>query len=109
MKIAIPVLTNDENAVMYDRFGRSAKFAIYDTDEEVFKFIENPATDARGGAGIQAVQFLATHNIDAVIAPQLGPNADNALKNANIEIYIGKPLPVKELVELLKKDSLEKI
>ncbi len=109
MKLAIPVKTKDENAIMYERFGRAIYYAIYDDDADSFEFITNPASDARGGAGVQAVQFLVSKDVTAVVAPNLGPNADNALKRANVESFQGEAIPVKELVEKWKNNQLSKI
>ena len=109
MKLAIPVEVKDENAIMCERFGRAVYYAIYDVDSDTYEFVTNPATNARGGAGVQAVQFLVSKNITAVVAPQLGPNADNALRRANVEVYQGGAISVKELVEKWKNNQLVRI
>lgn len=109
MKLAIPVEVKDENAIMYERFGRAVYYAIYNVDSDTYEFVTNPASDARGGAGVQAVQFLVLKEVTAVVAPHLGPNADNALKRANVEAFQGEAIPVKELVEKWKNNQLEKI
>ena len=109
MKIAIPVEAKDENAKMYERFGRSVYYAIYDDDDDSYEFVTNPASDAWGGAGVQAVQFLISKDITAVVAPYLGPNADNALRRSNVVVYQGEAISVKELVEKWKNNQLNKI
>ncbi|MHA1419477.1 MAG: NifB/NifX family molybdenum-iron cluster-binding protein [Candidatus Heimdallarchaeaceae archaeon] len=109
MKLAIPVKIKDENSRMYERFGRSIYYAIYDKDTDNYEFVTNPASDARGGAGVQAVQFLVSKDVKAVVAPQLGPNADNALRRANVEVFQGEAISVKELVEKWKNNQLQKI
>ena len=109
MKIAIPVEAKDENAKMCERFGRAVYYAIYDADTDSYEFVTNPASDARGGAGVQAVQFLVSKDITAVVAPNLGPNADNALRRANVVTYQGEAISVKELVEKWKNNQLNKI
>lgn len=109
MKLAIPVEVKDENAIMYERFGRAIYYAIYDDKADSYEFVTNPASDARGGAGVQAVQFLVSKDVTAVVAPHLGPNADNALKRANVESFQGESISVKELVEKWKNNQLNKI
>ncbi|GAH31657.1 unnamed protein product [marine sediment metagenome] len=90
-------------------FGRSFYYAIYDVDADSYEFVTNPASNARGGAGVQAVQFLVSKDVTVVVAPQLGPNADSALRNANVETYQGEAIPVKELVEKWKNNQLRKL
>lgn len=109
MKIAIPVLEKSKDATMDSRFGRSNFYAIYDSDDSTFEFVTNPAFQARGGAGIQAVQFLADKNIQAVIVPHVGPNADRGLKSSNIEIFKGESISASELIEKWKKNQLVKL
>ena len=109
MKLAIPVEVKDEKSIMYERFGRAVYYAIYDNDTDSYEFVTNPASDARGGAGVQAVQFLVSKDVKAVVAPHLGPNADNALKRANVEAFQGEAISVKELVEKWKNNQLQKI
>lgn len=108
MKIAIPVDEKSENASMGDRFGRAPYYCICETETNNLEIVENPAANARGGAGIQAVEFLVRQGITAVVVPSLGPNAQRVLKSSNIEIYQGEKKPVKELLEKLKKNELPK-
>jgi len=109
MKIAIPVENNDENTSMDNRFGRSLYYAIYDSDKDSFEFLKNPASQARGGAGVQAVEFIIKNGAKAVIVPQLGPNADHALKTSGITIFQGTKEPIKKLVEMWKSGNLNKL
>ncbi len=109
MKIAIPVENNDENTSMDNRFGRSLYYAIYDSDKDSFEFLQNPASQARGGAGVQAVEFIINNGAKAVIVPQLGPNADRALKASGITIFQGTKEPIKKLVEMWKSGSLNEL
>ncbi len=109
MKIAIPVENDDENTSMDNRFGRSVYYALYDSDKDSFEFLKNPASQARGGAGVQAVEFIIKQGVKAVIVPQLGPNADRALKTSGITIFQGSKEPIKKLVEMWKSGSLDKL
>ncbi|MHA1687206.1 MAG: NifB/NifX family molybdenum-iron cluster-binding protein [Candidatus Heimdallarchaeaceae archaeon] len=109
MKIAIPVGTKSENPIMYDRFGRTPYFYIYDTETNNGEIIENPAANARGGAGIQTVESLVRLGIKATIVPALGPNAERVLRESNIEIYQGQNKNVKELLDLLEHNKLERL
>ena len=109
MKVAIPSTSKEEDAKMYERFGRCDYFCIYNSEKDKLDFISNPAVNARGGAGFQAVEFLIKQEINVVIVPRLGPNAEGVLRRANIEIFQGENASIKELLEKWKKNTLIKI
>ncbi|NPD88266.1 MAG: diguanylate cyclase [Asgard group archaeon] len=109
MKIALPVATRDENCVLDNRFGRGSFYYIFDTENDSFEIVDNPAKQARGGAGIQAVEYLISKGIESVIIPEMGPNAERVLRSANISVFQGEILPAKVLVEKWKNKSLKEI
>ncbi len=109
MKVAIPSSSNTEDAKMDGRFGRCTYFCIYDSEKDTLEFVNNPAVNARGGAGFQAVEFLINKEVKVVIVPQLGPNADGVLKRGNVEVFQGENISVKELIEKWKNNALSKV
>ena len=109
MKIAIPSSSNQEDAMMYERFGRCNYFCIYDSESDKIDFVNNPAVNARGGAGFQAVEFLINNGVNAVIVPRLGPNAEGVLRRGDIEVYQGENIPIKDLLNKWKNNALTKI
>ena len=74
-----------------------------------YEAIDNSAAASSGGAGISAAQLVADKGAEALITGNVGPNAMNVLKAANIEIYKGNASTVKENMELFKKGALERI
>ena len=71
-------------------FGRCTYFIVYDsTTKEISTSYSNTAQNAAGGAGIQAAQSLLNNQVEAVIAPQMGPNAWNVFQGATIKVYTG--------------------
>lgn len=109
MKVCISSSGNSLESKMDPRFGRASYFVIVDTDTMEFEIIGNSAATSGGGAGITSGQLMADKGIAAVITGNVGPNAMNILKAANIEIYRGADITVKENIEKLKKGLLEKI
>ena len=109
MKIAVPVSEKSEVALMARRFGRAPYYLIYDNQNDDIVIVENPAVNARGGAGIQAVEFLISKEVSTVIVPEVGPNAYRVLRSANIDIFHGLDLSSKELIEKWKNNELRKI
>lgn len=49
--------------------------------------MENPATDAQGGAGIQAAQFLVDNEVNVLITVRCGQNVADMFNTAGIKIY----------------------
>jgi len=109
MKVCISSKGNSIQSIMDPRFGRAAYFIIADTETMEIELIENSAAASGGGAGITSGQLMVDKDVTAVITGNVGPNAMNVLKAANIEIYRGEPILVKENIEKFKKGKLEKI
>ena len=109
LKVAIPSTSNQTDAKMDERFGRCTYFCFYDSDNDTLDFVDNPAVDARGGAGFQAVEFLLNNDIGAVIVPRLGPNADGVLRRGSVDIFQGENILIKDLIEKWKNNALVKI
>ncbi len=109
MKIAVSAAGNTMESQMDQRFGRAASFIIVETKTMEYEAIENTGAASSGGAGISAAQLVADKGAEALITGNVGPNAMNVLKAANIEIYKGNLSTVKENMELFKKGALERI
>lgn len=92
MKIAIPI-DEDKNTVCAS-FGRAPYFLFYDAKTEEKNIYDNPATQAQGGAGVKAAQFLVEHKADILITPRCGVNSADVLKEAGIKIYKSEGLSV---------------
>lgn len=63
--------------------------------------VENPATEAKSGAGIKAVQKLVEEDVDVVVAGGFGPNAMAALDELGIK-YV-------EMAGMKVSDALKKV
>jgi predicted Fe-Mo cluster-binding NifX family protein len=109
MKICITSSGTSVDSILDPRFGRAAYFIIVDTKTMEFEVIENSAAAAGSGAGITSGQLMVDKGVEAVITGNVGPNAMNILKTANIEVYRGEAVSAKENVEKFKKGLLEKI
>jgi predicted Fe-Mo cluster-binding NifX family protein len=109
VKIAITSQGDNLDASVDTRFGRCAYFIIIDPETEKFEAVSNSAVDAMGGAGPQAAQTIADKGAVAVITGNVGPNAFQTLKAANIRIYQGASGTVKETLTKYKKDELQEL
>jgi len=88
-------------------FARAPVFTIVDTENGEIKdvrIIKNEAMNVPSGASPIVVQMLIKEGVDAVVAPQLGPNAMATLQAAGIKVYTFPPgTPIKEAVEKISK------
>lgn len=107
------IITGTSNAIEGDfnpRFGRSDYFILVDSETGNWEGFQNPAAGARGGAGPQAVQFIADKGGEAVISGRYGPSAFTALEAAGINAYIAESQgTVKEVLEKFQAGELEKV
>lgn len=91
------------------RFGRCPFFIIADTETLAFEAHENKAAREGGGAGIQAGQFASEKGVQAVLTGNVGPNAFQTLKAAEIEIITGASGTVREAIARYKSGELKPV
>lgn len=110
MKLIITATSPDINGELEHRFGRAAHFLIVDLDSMEWQAVTNPALNTSGGAGIQAAQFVADQECDAVVSGNFGPNAYNALKTAGLPMYLfGSCQTPSEVIARYKAGQLEQL
>ena len=98
MKIIITASSEKTEGLFNPRFGRADYFMLYDSDSQEWSAFQNPAADASGGAGPQAVQFIAGKNPDVIISGRYGPSAFTALQAAGIKAYIASSGTVSDVL-----------
>ncbi|MBL7162856.1 MAG: NifB/NifX family molybdenum-iron cluster-binding protein [Anaerolineales bacterium] len=107
MKIAISANMNTIEAQFSQRFGRCDFFILIDSETRAWEAFHNPAASARGGAGPQAVQFIADKGSEAIISGRYGPSAFTALEAAGIKAYLAEDGTVNEVLDKFLADELE--
>jgi predicted Fe-Mo cluster-binding NifX family protein len=108
VKICVTASGNTLDASVDSRFGRAAYLTIIDSESMAFEVVPNAAAGAMGGAGIQAAQTLAKKGVKVLITGNVGPNAFQALKSAEIEMVVGASGTVREVIEKYKMGELKK-
>ncbi|NMC07493.1 MAG: hypothetical protein GYA24_19925 [Candidatus Lokiarchaeota archaeon] len=107
-KLAIPSTSGDGlNGQVDFRFGRAMFFTFVTIDDGKVKDVtiaSNTASDAMGGAGPQAVQFVLDHGADVIFVVQVGPNAVSALNASGAKVLTkpdtsNPPFTVKQIVD----------
>ena len=100
MKIAVTTSGRNLEAPLDARFGRAARFLIYDSESGAIELIENEQNlQAAQGAGIQAAEAVARSGAGALITGHCGPKAYRVLTAAGIQVYLSGPGTVGEALE----------
>ena len=113
--VAVPSNGNGGmNEQMNARFGRCPSFTfvtIKGNNIQEVRTVPNHASEAMGGAGVQAAQIIGNNGAKEVIVGFLGPNAAQALNSLNLKIYQApdRPMTVKEVIQLYSEKKLQLI
>jgi len=102
------------NENMSQRFGRCPSFTIVTIENNEIKEVKgvpNNASNAMGGAGIQAAQTIGNYDVQEVIVGFLGPNAVESLKAMKLKIHQApnKSLTIKEVIDLYLNGELKEL
>ncbi len=107
MKIAFTTSGDRLDAPLDTRFGRAAKFLLYDLDHETFEVIDNQqALNSPRGAGIQAAETIVRAGAGGVVTGHCGPKAFRTLSAAGIKIYTSDAATVADALAALKAGKL---
>jgi len=109
VKVAITSQGDSLDAQVDLRFGRCPYFIIVDLEGRKIEAVPNSASGAMGGAGPQAAQTIVDKGVEAVITGNVGPNAFQTLKAANIKIYQGAFGTVKETLTKYEIGELKEL
>jgi predicted Fe-Mo cluster-binding NifX family protein len=108
MKIAFAASGETLESALDSRFGRAAKFIVYDTDADTFEVVDNVQNlNAAQGAGIQSAQTVSQSGADGLVARHCGPKAFRVLSAANIAVYNSDAPTVAAALEAFKAGTLK--
>lgn len=100
MKIAVTY----ENGEIFQHFGHTEQFKIYETAGKTVKDSEVVSTMGSGHGALAG--FLKEHGADILICGGIGGGAQETLKEAGITLYGGVSGSADQAVEDLLKDEL---
>lgn len=83
MKIAVTY----ENEMVFQHFGHTENFKIYDVEDSNVKSAEVVPTNGSGHGALAG--FLAANNVNVLICGGIGGGAKTALAEAGITLYCG--------------------
>lgn len=107
MIIALPMDENKTDICV--SFGRAPFYMFYNLETNENEILVNPASEAEGGAGLKAAQFILDNKAEFVITPRCGENAAEVLKEAEIKIYKSQGSDALENIKLYKENKLEEL
>ena len=107
MKIIVPVTKPDKTASISDTFGRTDFYLIYETENDDYQFIENPAKTNPGSAGIKAAQTIVDTGARILLTPRCGMKASKVLEAADFKIYQTVGDDLQENLEKYRNGDLE--
>lgn len=99
MKVAIPCKVDCHQSPIEERFGMSRHFAIHDNDTGSTDFVTFSEFIDGGSAGLFIAKQLIEAGVDVVIAGMIGPNVEQAFREANIKII---PNQYGNIIDILK-------
>ncbi|WP_127016635.1 NifB/NifX family molybdenum-iron cluster-binding protein [Anoxybacter fermentans] len=82
-------------------------FIIFDLDTMDYQVIENEASDAALGAGVQSASIVFDEGVEVVLTGRVGPKALRGLKAGNVKICYNVSGKISEAIEKFKKGELE--
>ena len=108
MILALPVDEAKKETRMGGTFGRASYFMFYNMENEEFRFVENMAKGAEGGAGIKAAQTIIDNDAKVVLTANCGNNAMDVFEG-NVEVLKATLDTALENIEAFRKNELKKL
>jgi len=107
MKILVTSTGETLESPVDSRFGRAAKFILFDTVSGQYESIDNTLSmDAPQGAGIQGAETVARLGPQCVITGHCGPKAFRVLSAAGIMIFTTDATTVADAIEKFRAGRL---
>lgn len=101
MRIAVTY----ENGQIFQHFGHSAQFKLYDVEDG--KILRSEVIDTNGSGHGALAGFLVVQRVDALICGGIGGGAQAALARMGIKLYGGASGDADEAVQALVEGRLE--
>lgn len=107
MRIAFSTSGDNLEAALDGRFGRAAKFLVYDMESGSIEIVDNRQNlNAAQGAGIQSAQNVARAGANALVTGHCGPKAFRTLSAAGIAVFACQAPTVAEALDQYRAGKL---
>lgn len=87
MIIAVCAKDKGLESLVDERFGRAENYVIINTETDEVRTVDNTAKLESAGAGGSAVRLISNEGAEAILAPELGPKAMDAVKAFELKVY----------------------
>lgn len=92
MILAFCIKGFDDPLELDERFGRAHGYAIVEATRAsgggtVLRTVENTNREAASAAGTGAVQILVNEGVEGIVAPHLGPKAEEARTRMGLKLW----------------------
>ncbi len=109
--LCVPVRSDEGlNSKISEHFGRASYFLFVELEGLEVKdtyFEENPYKRKEKRAGLTAVDFVLSKNVNSVITKELGPIALHSLRDQLVDVYGTQENRAKDAIELFKNKELK--
>ena len=105
MIVALPTIKTSQATYLSPHFGRAQYFTfaeVSDNEYKVLEVVENPYIEHEHRKGKSVIGFLASRNVNAVIALGIGYGAFARLKELGIKVYYVPTTPGEKLMTVEK-------
>jgi len=89
----VAVTLNKETNEVFDHFGETKNFYLYDTDTKEGKIIDNG-----GFSHHSLISYIISLNVNVLICGGMGSHAFDLLSDSNIKVYPGASGDVKDVI-----------
>jgi predicted Fe-Mo cluster-binding NifX family protein len=108
MKIIVSARTDGLEADVDQRFGRAARFVLYDTETKNVENVDNQQSlNAAQGAGIQAAETVSRAGAECLLTGHCGPKAFRTLAAAGVRVYTGAAGTVAQTIDSFLQSRLK--
>ncbi|MFA5148002.1 MAG: NifB/NifX family molybdenum-iron cluster-binding protein [Candidatus Omnitrophota bacterium] len=109
MRVCIPTESKEGlSAKVHGHFGSAPFFAIYDTEKDEVKTVDNTNAHHLHGT-CHPLGVLGLSSIDAVVCQGMGMRAVQKLNEANIKAYKASAETVADIIKKFKGNELDEI
>jgi predicted Fe-Mo cluster-binding NifX family protein len=110
-KLCIPVEKEEGlDSKISAYFGRAKKFMFIELEKgrvKNFYYKNNPYTETKVRAGLEASRFVVKEKIDSIITKEMGPISLHTLRDNVVDVYEGIDGNIKGLLEKFSKRKLK--